>query len=131
MLCRAIFIVAFFPGLALAQAHQPYAGLHQRAVEQRSAIQASIDAMKAETIPIGEKIVAKESELDRQFSSRAITPASLEAITSEIGALQGQLREAHLKYHLSTAALLTADQIDRYAELRGYLKLPDHHTPRH
>ena len=34
--------------------------------------------------------------------------------------LQGALRNAHLKYHLSTSALLSAEQSRRYAELRGY-----------
>ena len=29
--------------------------------------------------------------------------------------------DRHLKYHLTTAALLTADQRHRYARLRGYL----------
>jgi hypothetical protein len=30
------------------------------------------------------------------------------------------LRATHLKYHLSTVALLRADQIAHYGELRGY-----------
>jgi len=37
-----------------------------------------------------------------------------------IGNQQGLLRALHLKYHLTTAELLTADQSRRYAELRGY-----------
>jgi hypothetical protein len=30
------------------------------------------------------------------------------------------LRETHLKYHLSTGNILTASQLKKYAELRGY-----------
>jgi hypothetical protein len=30
------------------------------------------------------------------------------------------LRETHLKYHLSTGSILTASQMKKYAELRGY-----------
>jgi len=31
-----------------------------------------------------------------------------------------ELRAVHLKYHLTTAELLTSDQLRGYAELRGY-----------
>jgi hypothetical protein len=41
-------------------------------------------------------------------------------VTAAIAATQGALREAHLKYHLSTAAILSPGQMQRYAELRGY-----------
>ena len=40
--------------------------------------------------------------------------------TSEIGATQGLLRAAHLKYHLATLQALQPEQVQRYAELRGY-----------
>jgi hypothetical protein len=30
------------------------------------------------------------------------------------------LRETHLKYHLSTSAILSPSQMTKYAELRGY-----------
>jgi hypothetical protein len=43
---------------------------------------------------------------------------------------QGQLREIHLKYHLSTVAVLSRDQMQRYAGLLGYsgkLMTPRHH----
>jgi hypothetical protein len=40
---------------------------------------------------------------------------------------QGALRETHLRYHLSTVALLSPAQLQRYAELRGYAGAPMHH----
>ena len=40
------------------------------------------------------------------------------------GATQALLRAAHLKYHLTTAELLTPEQNRRYAELRGYTARP-------
>ena len=49
-----------------------------------------------------------------------MTPEALAALTAQIGDAQGKLRAVHLKYHLTTADLLTADQRRRYAELRGY-----------
>ena len=39
-----------------------------------------------------------------------------------IGAAQGNLRGAHLKYHLLTLATMDAVTVTRYAELRGYLQ---------
>jgi len=63
---------------------------------------------------------ATVKELDRQFTERKITPAILASIAAQIGERQGELRAVHLKYHLTTAELLTPDQKRRYSELRGY-----------
>jgi hypothetical protein len=43
----------------------------------------------------------------------------------------GELREIHLKYHLSTADILTASQMQKYAELRGYTNRDDHQKLHH
>ena len=88
--------------------------------QQRAKAQALFDAMKAEAVPIGEKLIAQEAELDRQFADKTMTPARLEASTDAIGSTNAALRRAHLKYHLSTLELLTPAQVERYAELRGY-----------
>jgi hypothetical protein len=76
--------------------------------------------MKAETVPLGERLIAQETDLDRQFATKSVTPASLQTATADIGATQGALREAHLRYHLSTLEVLTPEQVRRYGELRGY-----------
>jgi hypothetical protein len=99
--------------------------------DQRRSIEGLFAAMKTETIPLGHELLAREAELDHQFAARIVTPTTLKAVTGEIGGLQARLREAHLKYHLATAALLNGEQTRRYAELRGYAKTPDHHAPRH
>ena len=44
--------------------------------------------MKAETIPIGERLIAQEAALDRLFADHVITPEKLSAATAEIGATQ-------------------------------------------
>ena len=99
---------------------------------QRSKAQELFAAMKAETIPIGEKLIAQEAALDRQFAARTVTEASLAAATQEIAATQGALRAAHLKYHLVTLRMLIPHQIHRYAELRGYGSgIVDHGGTRH
>jgi len=78
------------------------------------------DAMTAETVPLGQRLIAAETDLDRQFSGHTITGASLAATTATIGATQGELRAAHLKYHLAMMDVLTPEQIARYGILRGY-----------
>jgi hypothetical protein len=116
-------------GLALAAELNGYPGpmhaieLADRlglSADQRTRLHSLFDAMKAETIPIGARLIAQERSLNRDFAQRTVTPASLEATTREIGATQAALRAAHLKYHLSTAAILSAEQVRRYNELRGY-----------
>jgi Spy/CpxP family protein refolding chaperone len=84
---------------------------------QRTAVQGLFDAMRAKTIPLGQRLIAEETALDALFASRQATPER--AATAEIGSRQAQLRVAHLKYHLSTVKLLQPEQIERYAELRG------------
>src|SRR5258708_29748480 len=87
---------------------------------QRSSVRNIFETMKAETIPIGERLIAQEAALDRLFADHVITPEKLNAATSEIGATQAELRATHLKYHLSTVAMLEPSQIQRYSALRGY-----------
>jgi len=87
---------------------------------QRNALQSMFDTMKAEAIPIGERLIAQESELDGLFARRQATAETVAAATAAIGETQARLRNAHLKYHLATVALLQPDQIERYQQLRGY-----------
>jgi Spy/CpxP family protein refolding chaperone len=88
--------------------------------QQRAKMQELFTAMKAEAIPLGERLIAQEAELDKEFASKTITAASLAASTDAIGITHSALRQTHLKYHLSTVEVLTPAQIRRYAELRGY-----------
>jgi hypothetical protein len=87
---------------------------------QRDKTKALLDAMKAETIPLGERLIAGETALDRLFATKTVTPASLDEATSRISAMQGTLRAAHLRYHLAMLEVLSAPQVAHYAELRGY-----------
>lgn len=95
--------------------------------DQRVRVQALFDTMKAEAVPLGAKLIEQETDLDQQFASRTVTPESLKAATSAAAATQGELRETHLKYHLSTVAVLSPGQMQRYAELRGYGDHPMQH----
>jgi Spy/CpxP family protein refolding chaperone len=88
--------------------------------EQRTRAKSLVQAMRAEVVPLGEQIIAQEGALDDQFAERRITPDSLKTSTARIGGLQGELRAAHLRYHLIMRDLLTPEQVARYAERRGY-----------
>ncbi|SCZ08671.1 Spy/CpxP family protein refolding chaperone [Microvirga guangxiensis] len=88
--------------------------------DQRSRMQELHAAMKAETVPLGERLIVQEMDLDQQFARKSVTPVRLQAATAEIGATQGALRLAHLRYHLSTLDVLTPGQVRLYGELRGY-----------
>jgi hypothetical protein len=85
-------------GLALAAQLNGYPGpVHvleladklELSADQRAQVQGLFDAMKAEALPLGSRLIAQESELDRQFASRTVTPASLKAATETIAATQG------------------------------------------
>jgi hypothetical protein len=101
--------------------------------QQRADVQRLFDAMTAEAIPLGEKLIAGEAELDALFARRAVMATSLGAATAAIGAIQAELRNTHLKYHLLTSGLLTAAQMQRYSELRGDVEedIERQHRPNH
>ena len=87
---------------------------------QRAKVQQLFEAMKAEAVPMGARLIEQETELDQLFANRTITAERLKAMTSSIAETRGALRDTHLKYHLSTAAILSPHQMQPYAELRGY-----------
>jgi hypothetical protein len=62
----------------------------------------------------------RSPQVDQQFASRSITPEALKDATTKIGVTQAELRNAHLKYHLETAQILSPDQMKQYADLRGH-----------
>jgi Spy/CpxP family protein refolding chaperone len=88
--------------------------------DQRAKAKELFEAMKAEAIPIGERILSDETALDRLFAEKHATRAEVDAATSRIASAQGELRAAHLHYHVAMSELLTPEQIMQYAELRGY-----------
>jgi hypothetical protein len=123
-------------GLALAAELNGYPGPShvleladklELSADQRGQVQTLFNAMKAEAIPLGSKLIEQEAELDRKFVARTITPEDLKLTTAAIAASQGELRETHLKYHLQTVSLLTPAQMHRYAKLRGYSTNQTHH----
>src|SRR5256886_7380057 len=47
--------------------------------QQRTKMQELFAAMKAEAIPLGERLIAQEAELDKAFAGKTITAATLTA----------------------------------------------------
>ena len=88
--------------------------------EQTKRTQAIFNVMKTQAITLGQQLVEKERALDRQFVNESIEPGSLEALLSDIGALQAKIRYVHLSAHLEQKALLSHHQIRLYDQLRGY-----------
>ena len=122
-------------GLALAAELNGYPGpLHvleladalQLTHEQRTRTKALFEAMKIETISIGEGILVEEVSLNRLFAEKVVTQALLDGAAGRIGTAQGALRSAHLRYHLAMVNLLTPAQIAHYAKLRGYVPSGPH-----
>src|SRR3712207_5295389 len=69
-------------GLALAAELNGYPGPihvleHAQALgltpEQRARVQALYDSMRGEAVPLGERLIRQETDLDRQFAERSIT----------------------------------------------------------
>ena len=116
-------------GLALAAELNGYPGpLHvleladqlELSGDQRQQVQSLFDSMKAEATTVGASLLEQETALDGAFATNHISEAALSQLTLQIGETQGRLRAVHLKYHLTTRALLSPAQRERYANLRGY-----------
>jgi hypothetical protein len=88
--------------------------------DQRGRTKALFEAMKAETIPIGERILTQETALDHLFSEKHATRAEIDSVVARIASAQGDLRAAHLRYHLAMTELLFPAQLAQYGKLRGY-----------
>jgi Spy/CpxP family protein refolding chaperone len=78
------------------------------------------EAMQQETSALGEKLIEAERTLDRLFAERRATPQSVAAAAQSAGTIEGELRAAHLRYHLAMIEVLTPQQIQNYKHLRGY-----------
>jgi hypothetical protein len=88
--------------------------------EQRARTEALFAAMEQRAQTLGRRLVDEERALDALFASRQITPQRLSESLDRIGALQAQVRAAHLDAHLEQVRILSDEQTRRYMALRGY-----------
>jgi Spy/CpxP family protein refolding chaperone len=94
---------------------------------QRREVEAIFGAMRSEAIALGGEIVDRERRLDELFAERRIDETALAEATEALGRLNGRLRGVHLAAHLATARVLSEEQVERYAEARGYGAGGGHH----
>jgi hypothetical protein len=88
--------------------------------EQQEATKALMSGHKGRATTLGAELIDAETALDRLFVEKTADPASVDRATARVGELQARLRAEHLKTHLAQTALLTPEQVHRYAALRGY-----------
>ncbi|MEZ5426351.1 MAG: periplasmic heavy metal sensor [Pyrinomonadaceae bacterium] len=88
--------------------------------EQEKRVEESFQKMKSEAIDLGKRIVDRERELDAFFAGERIDDQTLREKTREIAALQGDLRNVHLRAHLEMKRILSPDQVESYKQIRGY-----------
>jgi Spy/CpxP family protein refolding chaperone len=103
--------------------------------EQLAKAKAIWEVMDTKARALGEMIVEKENALERMYSKGAATPADTRAVVEDIARLQADLRYTHLAAHLSMRTVLSADQVAKYDELRGYsdaaIAPAEHHQMHH
>ena len=87
---------------------------------QRAETQAVFERMQARAQALGRAILAAEQALETAFAEGTIDADRLERLTDEIGRLQGELRNVHLRAHLDMKRILRPEQVARYDHLRGY-----------
>jgi hypothetical protein len=97
--------------------------------EQVAAIQETYDAMKAEAIPAGARLIDAERALSDAFAAGDVTTDRLAELLAESEAARAELRAIHLSRHIETPPLLTETQIARYNVLRGYADDPCEAVP--
>ena len=95
--------------------------------DQLETVRRLFDTMSAEARRLGARILDEEAGLEAAFREGTIGEAELAARVDRVGALRAELRRVHLRAHLQTRALLDADQLARYAELRRHDGAAAHH----
>jgi Spy/CpxP family protein refolding chaperone len=88
--------------------------------EQHRRTSELFEAMREETGALGEQLIEAERALDCLFAEKRATPQSVAAAAQSAGTIEGELRAAHLRYHLAMMEVLTPQQIQAYNHLRGY-----------
>lgn len=88
--------------------------------QQEQQIETLFRQMETEAKPVGQEIVELERQLSDAFAQATISESEIEERTQQLATLYGQYRLIHLRPHLAVRQLLTAAQIAKYDQLRGY-----------
>jgi Spy/CpxP family protein refolding chaperone len=96
------------------------AGEFELTDDQLNIIQKLFDDMQQTAIPLGEKIITLEKQIDNAFKEKNVTDDSLKELINKSAEIYAELRYTHLKTHLQMVSILTDEQVQHYNELRGY-----------
>ena len=88
--------------------------------EQIEKLHEIYEGMQAKAIEIGARLIESERALDKSFAGERLGEKKLRALLRDASQAREDLRYVHLSRHLMTADLLSSDQIQEYAVLRGY-----------
>lgn len=69
---------------------------------------------------LGAELIEKERLLELRFQNDIPDATELESLLTDIGQTRSKLRFVHLSAHLKTPDILSASQITKYNQLRGY-----------
>ena len=103
-----------------------HAGALRLTPAQEAATAALMAQHKQEVRELGREYIAAEQKLETLFSSRTASAESLAEALAASGKLQTRIRQSHLDTHLKQTALLTAEQLLAYSDLRGYHSTRSH-----
>ena len=88
--------------------------------DQRTRIDAAFAAMRGAAQEAGRALIAAERALDRGFERGDLDRTALRELLAQAEAARARLREVHLAAHLDITPVLSREQRERYATLRGY-----------
>lgn len=92
----------------------------QLSSEQTTSITTIFDSMNKDAVGLGQDIVDTEALLSQSFADKTISDERLQELLGQLTSLYAELRQVHLQAHLAVTPLLSAEQVAKYQELRGY-----------
>ena len=87
--------------------------------DQRFATSRLVGLVQGQARALGQRIVNAERQLDADMAEGRLTSAQVRGRLDTIASLRAQLRFTHIDAHLQQKKILTAEQVQRYYEIRG------------
>ncbi len=87
---------------------------------QEKQLQLLFHDMESSAVPLGNRLIDLERELNESFASRTVDEKKLQDLLGKIEKVRSDLRFVHLSAHLQTPGILSKEQVAKYNQLRGY-----------
>lgn len=87
---------------------------------QSSQLERQLTIVKQRAIPLGQRLINLEKELNESFAKKTIGEEDLARLLDEIAVLRTKLRFLYLSATLQSLRLLSAEQIAKYKRLRSF-----------